>query len=216
MMRTNYDTNVVYVVGLDYQIKATITPHEAMGHILAGKMSPFEVHPTKRARSAGGTVDMAWPLIVRLNYWKEVPPPRKVDLNSRASRADILKRDGYTCGYCGDRIKMGTKAPLLDAYGNEVLDEKGHVVMKNLNPTVDHILPQSRGGGWTWANMTACCVTCNQLKADRTPEEAGMKLLWTPRAVGVAYPAMQKHVWDILEAGGGFVEEASAYEGKLK
>ncbi|MCU6481303.1 HNH endonuclease [Arthrobacter sp. A2-55] len=46
--------------------------------------------------------------------------------------------------------------------------------------TVDHIVPRSRGGRSTWLNLVGCCHSCNGLKADRTPEEAGMKLLVTP------------------------------------
>lgn len=70
------------------------------------------------------------------------------------SRKVMLERDCYTCGYCG---------------------EKGM--------TVDHINPQSRGGKNTWMNTIACCFKCNNVKADRTPEEAGMSLLFEPKPV---------------------------------
>lgn len=46
--------------------------------------------------------------------------------------------------------------------------------------TVDHIVPRSRGGALTWENAVAACLRCNHRKADRTPSEAGMKLLVTP------------------------------------
>lgn len=46
--------------------------------------------------------------------------------------------------------------------------------------TVDHIVPRSRGGGLTWENAVAACLRCNHRKADRTPKEAGMRLLITP------------------------------------
>lgn len=46
--------------------------------------------------------------------------------------------------------------------------------------TVDHILPRSRGGALTWENAVAACLRCNHRKADRTPAEAGMKLLVEP------------------------------------
>lgn len=42
--------------------------------------------------------------------------------------------------------------------------------------TIDHVMPRSRGGLSTPSNLVACCLTCNQKKADKTPEEAGMKL----------------------------------------
>lgn len=38
----------------------------------------------------------------------------------------------------------------------------------------------TRGGGTTWDNAVAACEPCNQRKADRTPDEAGMRLLWEP------------------------------------
>jgi 5-methylcytosine-specific restriction endonuclease McrA len=69
------------------------------------------------------------------------------------SRAGVLKRDGRVCGYC----RRGAT-------------------------TVDHILPRSRGGRNSWKNTVASCNRCNQLKADRTPAEAGMTLLVTPSA----------------------------------
>lgn len=46
--------------------------------------------------------------------------------------------------------------------------------------TVDHVVPKSRGGVNSWLNLVAACFLCNQAKADRTPEEAGMKLRVTP------------------------------------
>ncbi|GAA4639870.1 HNH endonuclease [Actinoallomurus vinaceus] len=64
----------------------------------------------------------------------------------------LRRRDRGLCGYCGGR-------------GN----------------TVDHILPQSRGGGSTWENTVLACGPCNNRKRDRTPEEAGMRLLIEPR-----------------------------------
>lgn len=48
--------------------------------------------------------------------------------------------------------------------------------------TVDHIMPRSRGGLLTWENSIAACFRCNNRKADRTPEEAGMVLLFSPLA----------------------------------
>jgi 5-methylcytosine-specific restriction endonuclease McrA len=67
------------------------------------------------------------------------------------SRAGVLKRDGRICGYCAKTAG-----------------------------TVDHILPRSRGGRNSWKNTCASCDRCNQRKADRTPQEAGMALLVTP------------------------------------
>ncbi len=72
----------------------------------------------------------------------------------RISRSSIMARDSYTCQYCG---------------------HKGKTL------TLDHVLPRDRGGRHTWENVVACCTTCNNLKGNRTPSEAGMRLLAPPR-----------------------------------
>jgi 5-methylcytosine-specific restriction endonuclease McrA len=47
--------------------------------------------------------------------------------------------------------------------------------------TLDHVIPRSRAGETAWENLVACCHRCNNRKGNRTPEEAGMKLLRPPR-----------------------------------
>jgi 5-methylcytosine-specific restriction endonuclease McrA len=47
--------------------------------------------------------------------------------------------------------------------------------------TVDHIIPQSKGGKNTWSNTICACHWCNNRKGNRTDNEAGMKLLWEPK-----------------------------------
>ncbi|MDH7516273.1 MAG: HNH endonuclease [Bacteroidota bacterium] len=70
------------------------------------------------------------------------------------SRKNILRRDNHCCQYCGT-----TAAPI----------------------TVDHVIPRSQGGTDTWENLVAACIRCNNLKGDRTPEKAGMRLRSIPR-----------------------------------
>jgi hypothetical protein len=70
-------------------------------------------------------------------------------------RRKLFRRDRLTCAYCGQRLPE----QLLSC---------------------DHIVPQSRGGGWTWMNLVTACGPCNGRKADRTPEEAGMPLVYLP------------------------------------
>jgi len=67
------------------------------------------------------------------------------------SRQGVFIRDRHVCGYCGAKAT-----------------------------TIDHILPESRGGRWSWANNVAACERCNGRKGNRTPEEAGMRLLVEP------------------------------------
>lgn len=72
------------------------------------------------------------------------------------SRINIYTRDGFRCQFCGSPGKT------------EEL-------------TFDHVLPRSRGGRTVWENIVTCCMPCNKFKGDRTPVEAGMKLLKVPR-----------------------------------
>ncbi|HRI56593.1 MAG TPA: HNH endonuclease, partial [Anaerolineae bacterium] len=62
---------------------------------------------------------MPEPLVIRLRGRVSALRQRSVAL----SRTAILLRDGYTCQYCGLTLPAGRL-------------------------TIDHVLPQSRGGGW--------------------------------------------------------------------
>ncbi|MEK9577946.1 MAG: HNH endonuclease, partial [Aquiluna sp.] len=47
--------------------------------------------------------------------------------------------------------------------------------------TIDHVLPKSRGGKDTWENLIACCLRCNNVKGDKTPQEMGWELRFQPK-----------------------------------
>lgn len=70
----------------------------------------------------------------------------------KLNRKRIYKRDNNECVYCGSQ--------------------------RNL--TIDHVIPRSRGGKNSWTNLVTCCRTCNLKKADKTPEEANMKMKFKP------------------------------------
>jgi len=72
------------------------------------------------------------------------------------SRINVYTRDRFQCGYCGERF-----------------------MSEDLN--LDHVTPRCQGGKTTWQNITTACVTCNTMKAGRTPEEADMPLLHKPK-----------------------------------
>ncbi|MBB2975004.1 5-methylcytosine-specific restriction endonuclease McrA [Microbacterium endophyticum] len=66
------------------------------------------------------------------------------------TRRGVLRRDAHRCAYCGKAAS-----------------------------TIDHVMPRSRGGKGTWENLVACCLRCNNLKGNRTPQE----MAWTLRLV---------------------------------
>jgi len=99
----------------------------------------------------GARNEYSVPSVIRLLEYRRIP------LQTRAlSRKNILMRDRYTCQYC---LRSGAGA----------------------NLTLDHVVPRSRNGESTWENLVACCHECNNRKGNRTPEEAGMRLMRQPR-----------------------------------
>jgi len=72
------------------------------------------------------------------------------------SRANLFHRDQSECQYCG-----------------KYRDHK--------SMTIDHVIPKSRGGKNTWENLVVACKKCNQKKGNKTPAEAGMRLLRLPK-----------------------------------
>ena len=73
------------------------------------------------------------------------------------ARTNLLKRDGYTCQYCGKKKKAS-----------------------ELN--IDHVIPKARGGLTSWNNCVTSCIKCNSKKDDKLPKECGMRLINKPFA----------------------------------
>jgi 5-methylcytosine-specific restriction endonuclease McrA len=67
----------------------------------------------------------------------------------------LFARDRQLCGYCGVRFQL-----------------------RDLSR--DHVIPVSRGGRDVWTNSVTACRRCNTKKANRSPELAGMPLLYVP------------------------------------
>lgn len=81
--------------------------------------------------------------------------------NSNFSRRALIKRDKSTCQYCSK-------------------------VLTASQVTIDHVLPRSQNGITSFTNCVVCCYNCNNVKADRTPEQAHMVLLKRPAAPSFA------------------------------
>lgn len=86
------------------------------------------------------------------------------------TRQNVFKRDAYTCAYCGDT-------------------DKGSL-------TLDHVIPQSKGGPNTWDNLVTACKRCNNEKADLTLKEYGKPI---PKPQRPHYLMLLKKVQNIPE-----------------
>lgn len=70
------------------------------------------------------------------------------------SKNNVFTRDGFRCMYCGRSEQL----------------------------TIDHVIPQSKGGKTNFDNCVTACRPCNSKKDRRTPSEARMHLRRQPYA----------------------------------
>jgi 5-methylcytosine-specific restriction endonuclease McrA len=90
------------------------------------------------------------PSVIRLQRYIACPARPAIAFTKK----NILKRDAYTCQYCGRN-------------GGERM-------------TIDHVVPKSLGGRTVWENLVSACRTCNLKKSNNPPESIGMRLLRPP------------------------------------
>jgi 5-methylcytosine-specific restriction endonuclease McrA len=78
-------------------------------------------------------------------------------ITPRPTKESIRKRDGGVCQYTGKAISW----------------KEGNI---------DHVIPRTKGGRNTFENMVWCHKDINSKKADKTPDQAGLKLIRKPKA----------------------------------
>lgn len=68
----------------------------------------------------------------------------------KIEKYELFWRDNWTCGICGKEVDstLGGNDPM--------------------GPTIDHIIPISKGGGHTWDNVQLAHRTCNESKGNDT------------------------------------------------
>jgi 5-methylcytosine-specific restriction endonuclease McrA len=93
------------------------------------------------------------PSVVICRNFKKSPKPKRLI----PTKTNIWKRDSYYCQYTNEKLTNSTRS-------------------------VDHVYPSSRGGKNTFENLVTCHKAVNVYKGNRTPEEAGLKLIREPKA----------------------------------
>lgn len=135
----------VLVLNANFEPINVCSTRRALGLILNGKAS-MVLNGRGELRTISRTFPK--PSVIRLD--KMVKRPR---LSVRLTKREILRRDNFTCQYCGQRF------PYL---------------------TIDHVIPRRLGGSHSWQNLVAACPACNHRKGGRTAEQAQMRLLHLP------------------------------------
>lgn len=77
------------------------------------------------------------------------------ELRPGLTNGKLFIRDRNVCAYCGQRF-----------HETEL--------------TREHIVPFAQNGIDNWMNVVTACRSCNHRKSSRTPEQAGMPLLYAP------------------------------------
>jgi 5-methylcytosine-specific restriction endonuclease McrA len=109
------------------------------------------------------SLDIYRPVVVQLlKFIGYKPKTEQVKWNKEA----VFKRDGNICQFWH-------------------FDEKGHKFKYKCKPeevTLEHLVPKSRGGAKdSFLNCVCACKRCNVVvKGNKTPEEAGLKLIRQP------------------------------------
>ncbi len=164
------DLKTVLVLNRNWQAINTRTPAEAFCQMATATATALDVQgqdwmvpttwedwrqlPVRECDASIGTARgrIRVPTVIVVANFCRVPKKRP-KLNSRT----LWERDGGRCQYTGRNLALG-------------------------EGSIDHILPRSRGGETTWENCVIAAREVNSRKADRTPEEAGMRLLQEPKA----------------------------------
>jgi len=84
----------------------------------------------------------------KLVKWERRQRMRAI-IHSQYSRYEIFSKDNFVCHICGSSIDMDAVAPAP------------------LSPSIDHVVPISKGGDDTFDNVKAAHFICNSIKSDR-------------------------------------------------
>ena len=163
-------------VSMMYSDSATALDIKGKDFMVPYKWSDWIKLPYDEASEYISTVSakIKIPKVIVLCRFNKVPMKRP-----KFSLGGIWSRDNGICQYTGKKLSKNE--------GN-----------------VDHVIPRSRGGKTDWSNCVLAHKEVNAKKADRTPDEAGLKLIKQPsipRHMPLTYYIKNKHnvkEWDIF------------------
>lgn len=134
-----------------------ISLEEAVLHYAAGRVR-WEMGTEVAVFHGGHNARTGLQSVIAVNSiigTRGVPAIHPCDLRPALTNDKLFARDRNLCAYCGHAFADGEL-------------------------TREHIRPVSRGGQDQWMNVVTACRPCNHRKGNRTPEQAGMALLYAP------------------------------------
>lgn len=186
------DKDIVLVLNKNWQAINVVSPAAAFNQLFVGAATALRVEgdyfqpvrieewlqlPVRAEDWSVGTPRgrIRVPLVIILTNYDKVHK-KKI----RFSKRGIFERDGGRDQYTGEFVPL----------------EEGNL---------DHVVPKAKGGKRNWENIVWTAKPTNSKKRDRTPEEAGLKLIKKPTApkaeVHPAQLIVNKHnikEWDLV------------------
>ncbi len=103
----------------------------------------------------------------------------KVRMPTAAEKADLLRRDGYHCRFCGiPVIRQTIRTKLKKLYPESLqwgrTNSTQHAAFQAMWVQYDHLVPHARGGDNDPENMLITCAPCNFGRMNYTIEEVGL------------------------------------------
>jgi 5-methylcytosine-specific restriction endonuclease McrA len=135
----------VLILNVTFEPMHVCSTKRALALVLSGK-AEIVINGRGFIRSAASEFEI--PSVIKLSYMVKRPRPRIA-----LSKREILRRDDYTCQYCGRKMRT---------------------------LTLDHVVPRRFGGAHTWENLVAACSPCNRRKGGKLAAEADMALQRQP------------------------------------
>ena len=175
-MTTSIHTQRVLVLNKQWQAISIISAAEAFGQLMSGTADALNIVGSDTMEPVDWDAWLSLPIRegeeVTETPHRAVKIPRVLVLKSYAQMPmfkpkfclkNVYLRDKGVCQYSGKSLKPS-------------------------QASIDHVIPLSRGGPTTWENCVLAERNLNSCKGDRTPSEAGLKLLnkpFEPRAIPV-------------------------------
>lgn len=139
----------VLLLNLSHEVLGLISWRDAVKKIFRNvAIKPYGHDDFYKVSTINGHFNL--PTVLILSQYKYIPY-KKTILNAD----NLLKRDDFTCQYCGKHINRKTM-------------------------TMDHVIPISKGGKKNWKNIVASCFGCNNKKSNKSLKDSKMRLKKNP------------------------------------
>jgi 5-methylcytosine-specific restriction endonuclease McrA len=167
-MSTYLHKSTVLVLNRNWHALSATSPAEVLGAMMNDQVTGLDIQssdwmvpltwsdwqqlPVREGDASIGTTHgrIRIPTVVILCNFDRVPRKRL-----KFGLQGLFERDGGRCQYTGRTLTLS-------------------------EANIDHVVPSSRGGDTSWENCVLSDRKVNNRKADRTPREAGLKLLRQP------------------------------------